>query len=136
MSAQGRVRVTVRARRIPVGTATLQLPVYRYQGAVKASRVCEAREVVLYDTVYDEAQLRAIDQGKRLSQDLGLKLEVVDLSKVSPFRRLWSALTGAGSAKLSLEFSSFSESNRKAKAPAPLSMGSGAGFVEHSVQGN
>ncbi len=51
--------------------------------------------VVLYDSTLADHHLRAIEEGQRLSCRLGLKLEIVDLSRTNFVRRLLS-LFGRG----------------------------------------
>jgi len=93
MSASGKVRVVVRSRREPVGTAVFGHPIFTSHGFFGA----EPRRVILYRSRFEPHDERAIREGQRLSSDLGLDLEVVDLSRSNPFRRLASALLRDGS---------------------------------------
>jgi hypothetical protein len=87
VSSTGKVQVVVRTRRVPVGTAVVTAPLYTPSGVLVGST---ASRVVLYDTRMDETYRAAISEGRRLSRRLGLDLEVVDVSKLSLFRRLLS----------------------------------------------
>jgi len=87
MSSSGKVRVMVRTRKVPVGTAIVTKPMFTASGVFLGS---STSRVVLFDSRLDESQRTAIKEGRRLSRRLGLDLEVVDASKSNPFRRLLS----------------------------------------------
>ncbi|MDA4125470.1 MAG: hypothetical protein OK438_08535 [Thaumarchaeota archaeon] len=87
MSPYGKVSVLVKSRRVPVRTVTLVRPIYSSSGLFLGS---QTQQAVVYDTAFDESHAKAIREGRRLSCNLSLDFEVVDRSKVSPFRRLLS----------------------------------------------
>ena len=96
MSSNGRVQVVVRTRKVPVGVTLLSTPNYTMSGV---SMGTTTRRAVLYGTRLDESQIEAIREGRRLSRRLGLDLEVVDVSRFGPFRKLLSLVGwGASSA--------------------------------------
>ncbi len=91
MTTEGRVRVVVRSRKVPVRTVAVNHPIYSSSGTSLGSQTTCG---LVYETVLDPRHLRAIEEGRKLSCDLGLELEVVDVSKVNPVRRVLSRLTG------------------------------------------
>lgn len=97
MSSSGKVKVVVRSRRVPVRTVEFAthpiMPVGTYSTPVGnlSSSVLRRERVVVYESVLDEDQRRAVDEGHRLACNLGLELEVIDESKRSIFKRLWSS---------------------------------------------
>jgi hypothetical protein len=91
MSASGKVRVVVRSRKEPVGTAVFGRPVFTSHGIFGT----EQRRVILYRSRYEPHDEKAIQEGQRLSSDLGFDLEVVDLGNSNPFKRLALALQRA-----------------------------------------
>lgn len=91
MRESGKVRVVVRSRRVPVRTSIVQIPVYSQYG----TRLGTIRKrVVDYETVLDGPNRRAIDEGKKLSCDLGLEFEVVDKANAGLLRRVALAVSG------------------------------------------
>jgi len=91
MSSSGKVRVVVRTRRVPVGTALISAPVFSASGVVIGSRT---DRMVVFDSRLDEAHRRAINEGRRLSCALGLELEVIDSAKRGGLRGVLSYLGG------------------------------------------
>jgi hypothetical protein len=89
MSAEGSVRVVVASKRSPVRTVNLVRPIYSPTGVLLGSQSSVA---VLYGSTLDTSHVRAIKEARRLSCNLGLKLEVVDRSSSNPLRRLISGL--------------------------------------------
>lgn len=90
MSTEGKVQVVVRSRKVPCGTTEVSLPLFSPLGL----RMGETRDrMVLYESVLDEMQHKAIDEGKELARAMGLELEVVDESKVNFLNRVASALS-------------------------------------------
>lgn len=85
------VRVLVRSRRVPVRTTVVQTPLYFPFGRLVQTA---PRQEVVYESVYDEPQLRAIDEARRLSCNLGLQLRVVDATKSGVFNRFLSTMLG------------------------------------------
>jgi hypothetical protein len=95
MSSEGRVRVLVESRSVPTRTIEFYRPIYSPTGLLVGS---ERSSAVVYEPSYDSSHERAIEEGRKLSSDLGLGLEVVDKSRWNPVRRLVSALA-TGSAR-------------------------------------
>ena len=93
MSTAGKVRVVGRSKRVPVETAVFGRRVVTAHGVFGAV----PRHVILYNSRFDRRDEEAIQEGRRLSSDLGLDLEVVDLSRTSRFKRLALAFLGDGS---------------------------------------
>jgi len=94
MSPQGKVKVVVRTRKIPVGTVDISTPTFSASGVFIGMMT---KRAVLYDSSLDLEHQRAIDEGRKLSASLGLPLEVVDTSKGSLFSRALASLGGNGS---------------------------------------
>ena len=87
MSQEGKVQVMVRSSKVPYTTMEVSERIFSASGfpmGVRRSRV------VLYDTTLTDEHRRAIKEGQKLSCSLGLKLEIVDLSKSNFARRLLS----------------------------------------------
>ena len=88
---EGKVQVVVRSRRVPTGTLDFCEPIY--SGSTTGLLVGARRNrLVLYGSILDEQDRRAIEEGNRISRNLGLQLEVVDASKQGILRRLLSSL--------------------------------------------
>ena len=85
------VRVLVRSRRVPIRTTVVRTPVYFPFGTLVHTAT---RQEVVYESVYDEPQRRAIEEARRLSCNLGLKLRVVDATKSGVFNRFLSTVLG------------------------------------------
>ncbi len=94
MSAEGKVRVVVKSRRVPSGITEFSVPEFASSGVLMGTRRSRA---VLYDYVLDGDQKKAIDEGHRLSRSLGLELEVVDRSRMGVLGRMMAAFLGNGS---------------------------------------
>lgn len=91
MISEGKVRVVVRSRKVPIGTIDFREPIY--SGSTAGLLVGARRNrLVLYGSVLDEQHRRAIEEGDRISRSLGLQLEIVDASKQGILRRLLSSL--------------------------------------------
>jgi len=91
MNPEGKVRVVVRSRRVPTGTVDFREPIYSGStaGLLVGARVSR---LVLYNNILDERHRKAIEEGNRISQSLGLQLEVVDASRQGILRRMLSSL--------------------------------------------
>jgi len=89
MSLNSKVKVVVKSRRVPVGTVDVSLPSYSPSGVFIG---LQTRRAVLYDTSLDTTHRKAIEEGRRLSDTLGLQLEVVDASKSGLFDRVLAML--------------------------------------------
>lgn len=94
MSPDGKVKVVVRSRRVPVRTVDVRVPVFSTSGVFMGTR---SNRLVLYGSALDDNHKRAIEEGQKLSCSLGLDLEVVDASKSGLFRRMLSLLGLGGS---------------------------------------
>lgn len=109
MSKVGKVRVEVKSRRVPVRTVEFVthpiLPIGTISTSVGSFSGPGLRRerVVVYESVLDEEQRRAIDEGHRLACNLGLELEVVDKSKSSLLGRLLSFVGGNSSKSPNVE---------------------------------
>ena len=91
MSSSGKVKVVVRSRRVPVRTVEFAthpiLPVGTYSTPIGnfSSAGLRRERVVVYESVLDEDQRRAVDEGQRLACNLGLEMEVIDLGEKNLF---------------------------------------------------
>jgi len=92
LSDTGTVRVVVKSRRVPVRTALVQTPHFSPAGTFITST---SRRTVVYESVFDEPQLKAIEEARQLSCNLGFEFKVVDQAKASRFGRILSALLGS-----------------------------------------
>jgi len=93
MSNAGKVRVVVRSRRVPTGTRVIESPIFTPHGLFGT----EPRRVILYESRLEPSDEEAIQEGRRLSGDLGVDLEVVDLSNSNPLKRFAHVFLGFGS---------------------------------------
>ena len=93
MKPEGKVQVVVRSRRVPVGVVCRAEPVYSTSGVLLGSR---PSSLVLFGTTLDEEYRRAIDEGQKLSRNLGLDLEIVDSAKNGFLGRILSSLGLSG----------------------------------------
>jgi hypothetical protein len=112
MMRDGKVRVIVRSRKVPSRTIDLTEPVYSTSGMLMGTR---RNRLVVYEDVLDDAHKKAIEEGRRLSCDLGLELEVVDRSKAGLFRRLLTTMVGGGYAHVNVVVSP--STNARPSAP-------------------
>ena len=87
MNSEGKVQVNVRSSKVPNRTMELSEPIYSASGSFMGFR---RNRVVLYYSILADHHLRAIEEGQKLSCSLGLKLEIVDLSRANFLRRLLS----------------------------------------------
>ena len=78
MKSEGKVRVIVRSKKVPARIVDVSTPAFTPSGVYLGAQ--KDRHVV-YDTVLDDEHRRAIEEGRRLSFNLGLELEVVDAAK-------------------------------------------------------
>jgi hypothetical protein len=105
LSGSGKVKVVVRSRRVPVRTVEFAthpiLPVGTYSTPIgnMSNSGLRRERIVVYESVLDEDQRRAVDEGQRLACNLGLEMEVIDESKLGIFRRMWTSLGRNGSWK-------------------------------------
>ena len=94
--SSGKVRVVVKSRRVPVRTVNVAVPTFSSSGVYMGTK---SSNVVLYDSALDAEHARAVKEGRRLSCDLGLDLEVVDESRHGLLRRALSVLGLSGSGR-------------------------------------
>jgi hypothetical protein len=87
MSPEGKVKVVVRSRRVPIRTADFSQPMFSPSGVFMGTR---NNRLVVYGTSLDPDQKRAIQEGRGLSCRLDLDLEVVDRGKSGIFGRILS----------------------------------------------
>ena len=92
MKSNGKVRVVVQSRWVPSGLTEVQRPMGISSGFYFAPSV---ERKVIYQSVLDETQARAIEEARRLATDLGLKLEVVDTARSNVVRRALSKLASS-----------------------------------------
>ena len=85
MSFGSRVKVVVKSREVPVGRVDVSVPSFAPSGVFVGMHT---RRVVLYGTSLDTEHQKAIEEGRRLSETLGLPLEIVDASKSGFFERI------------------------------------------------
>ena len=105
MNPEGRVQVMVRSSKVPNGTMEVTVPLFSTSGFPIGFR---RDRVVLYDSAFTNDHLRAIEEGQRLSNRLGLKLEVVDLSRSNILRRLLSVFSRSAREQPSLVVTPYS----------------------------
>ncbi len=109
MSPEGRVRVMVRSSKVPNRTVEVNESLFSASGFPIGVR---RNRVVLYDSTLARDHLRAIEEGQRLSCRLGLKLEIVDLSRSNFVRRLLSAFGRSASDQLNLVVTPYSHQSQ------------------------
>jgi hypothetical protein len=90
MSRGGQVRVLVESRQVPVRVLEFQRPVFSASGLLMGT---ETSRGLVYATSLDDSHRKAIEEGKRLSRNLGLDLKVVDRKNLNPLRRLFSGIS-------------------------------------------
>ena len=105
MSSEGKVQVMVRSSKVPNGIMEVSVPLFSASGFPIGVR---RNRVVLYDSTFANDHLRAIEEGQRLSYRLGLKLEIVDLSRSSFLRRLISVFGRSAHEQLNLVVTPYS----------------------------
>jgi len=77
------VKIFVKTRRVAVRSITLESSVMTTLGPVKLSR-----RAVQYENQLDDVQQRMLDEASDLAASAGLKLEVVDVSKLNILQQL------------------------------------------------
>ena len=102
MSQEGKVRVLVRSRKVPVRTIDLNQTIYTPSGMPMGTTMSRA---LLYDYVLDEDHLRTIQEARKLASNLCLDLEVIDSARQGIFGRLMASLTGRGTGNPAIEVS-------------------------------
>ena len=93
MSSDGRVRVVVRSRRVPVDVVEFHQSLYSPSGIPMGIRT---HRQVLYAYVLGEDHQRTIEEAAKLARSLCLGLEVIDSGKNGFFRRLLLSLGRSG----------------------------------------
>ena len=107
MRPDGKVRVLVRSRNVPVRTVMFTRPIISISGLSVGTQTSTA---VVFESSYDEHDRRAISEAKKLSCNLNLAFEIIDRSKLGPLRRIVSAIAGSPSRTPSLVLTSSSSS--------------------------
>jgi hypothetical protein len=82
--AEGKVQVVVRSRRVPSRLIYVNRLQITYSGLWLGG---DGGRVVLYESILDDEHKRAVEEGKRLADQLGLELEIIDESKSSLIKR-------------------------------------------------
>jgi hypothetical protein len=93
MSADGKVRVVVRSRKVPAQVVEFHQTLYSPLGLPMGTRT---NRQVLYTYVLDEDYQRSIEEASKLARSLCLDLEVVDSGKQGFFGRILSSLGRRG----------------------------------------
>ena len=93
MSAEGKVRVVVRSRRVPAQVVEFHQTLYSPLGIPMGTRT---NRQVLYKYVLDEDHQRTIQEASKLARSLCLDLEIVDSGKQGFFGRMLSSLGRRG----------------------------------------
>ncbi len=94
MSGEGKVRVVIRSRRVPMGIVNRTVPIFTPTGVLVGST---PSQLLVYDTSVDEENQRAISEAQKLARKLGLGLEVFDQARAGLFTRLLLRLGRNGS---------------------------------------
>ena len=89
MKPDGKVKVMVKSRRVPAEVVTVSRPVYSASGLPLGT---QTERLIRYDYVLDGDHQVAIHDAQRISDALGLDLEIVDASRQGFLGRLLSAL--------------------------------------------
>ncbi len=89
-ATNGKLRLVLRSKKVLVRTED-----YESSGVTPGSLTAwngelfgTRRRVMVYDYVYDERQKQALKEARELATRTGLVLEVTDLSRRSPLRRI------------------------------------------------
>lgn len=102
MSANGKVRVVVRARKEPIGTTLVSTPLFTSWGHLLGYRT---DRITIYGPKLDGEQQRAVEEARRISSMLGLEIEVVHSGKWGFLGRVLSSLGFDGFGRPSIEVS-------------------------------
>ena len=89
MKPDGKVRVLVKSRRVPAGTIDVPRTLFSFSGLPLGTAT---DRLIRYDRFLDEEHQTAVEKARRISDDLGLDLEIVDLGRQGFFGRLLSSL--------------------------------------------
>jgi hypothetical protein len=87
--SEGKVRVVVRSKKVPAAVVPVVAREISFTGTWYPGRLGRS---VVYGSRLDEEHQRAIEDGRRMADQLGLKLEIVDLSRVNALRRALAAI--------------------------------------------
>jgi len=91
MNSDGEVQVIVSTKRVPAYTVESTRPVY-VPTPIGSFSTSWKEYAVVYETVLPDNDKAAIQEAQKISNSLGLSLEVVDRAKVSVLRRFFSSL--------------------------------------------
>ncbi len=78
------LRITIRSRKVP--TRVVNFPLRHL--AANGQCFTESRDLLVYDYVLDELQERALKEAANLASRLDLRLEVLDLTRDGPTKRI------------------------------------------------
>ena len=92
---RGKIRVVVHSRMVPSATFVVKRPLVTPAGLWVGDDV--ARKVI-FRAALDAEQQNAVDEGRRLAEEMGLELEIVDEAKAHFLRRALRSLGGGFSA--------------------------------------
>ena len=88
-----KLKLFVKSKKVPVGVREFSVPSARGPWGASQSHI----RAVVYEVILDDAQTRLMEEAKLLSNGSGLRLEVVDLGRMNPLKRLfWSRILGPG----------------------------------------
>lgn len=83
--SEGKIQVVVRSRQVPDRVIEVNR---LWMSRVGVPMGTDNKRVVLYKSGLDAEHKKAIEEGRKLAEQLGLKLEIIDEAKVHPLRRL------------------------------------------------
>jgi hypothetical protein len=88
---EGKIQVIVRSRMAPSATILVKRPLITPAGVWIGNDV---NRRIIFQPALDANHQRAVDEGRRLAAEMGLKLEVVDEAKSNFLRRAIRSLGG------------------------------------------
>lgn len=89
MKSDGKVKVVVKSRRVPAGTVDVSGSVFSPSGFLLGTR---KDRMIRYDYVLDGEHQVAIEHAQKISDDLGLNLEIIDAGRHGVITRLFSSI--------------------------------------------
>jgi hypothetical protein len=81
--ANGKLQLVMKSERM-VRIVEFDMPIMTRYGKVGATK----KRATVYEYVFDEGQMRAMSEARKLTNESGLVLEVTDLSRQSGLRRM------------------------------------------------
>ena len=85
---RGPIRLVVTSRRVPVAVTEFELPYMTPYGIASKTK----KRSIVYDYVLDEGERRIVEEVRWSAGKSGVSLEVVDLGKAGPLRRVFRSL--------------------------------------------